>query len=83
MVRPEGLGLSAELAAGLQAWSDWRDRHSEYGGGRVATDEQHRAWFEQGRELARRLSEETGAEVVYRPDRAGADPDCPNCGDRD
>ena len=82
MVRPEGLGLSAELSSGLQVWSDWKDLHSEYGGGRVASEEQHRAWSEQGRELARRLSEETGAEVVYQWDRRDADPDCPHCGHR-
>jgi hypothetical protein len=82
MARPEGLGLSAELSSGLQAWSDWKDLHSEYGGGRVASEEQHRAWSEQGRELTRRLSEETGAEVVYQWDRGDANPECPHCGHR-
>lgn len=83
MVRPERLGLSAELSSALQAWSDWIYLHSEYGGGRVASEEQRRASGEQGRELARRLSAETGAEVVYKGDRIGdADPDCPHCGHR-
>ncbi|CCH17210.1 hypothetical protein MILUP08_42130 [Micromonospora lupini str. Lupac 08] len=66
MVSPETLGLSAELAAGLRAWSDWKDQHSEYGGGRVATDEQHRARSEQGRTLSRQLAEETAAEGPVR-----------------
>jgi len=83
MVDPEGLGLSVELASDLRAWSEWKDLHSEYGGGRAATDQQYRAWSEQGRKLARRLSEETGVEVVYREDRGEVDLDCPNCGQRD
>ncbi|MCZ7379849.1 hypothetical protein [Micromonospora sp. WMMC250] len=69
MARPEGLGLSAELATGLRAWSDWKDLYHEFGGGRVATDEQYRGWADQRRKLARRLSEETGATVVYQGDR--------------
>jgi hypothetical protein len=75
-------GVSAELSSGLRAWSAWKDLHSEVGGGRVGSEEQYRAWSEQGRELARRLSEETGAEVVYRGDRGDTDPDCPHCGRR-
>ncbi|MCO1597395.1 hypothetical protein M8C17_19775 [Micromonospora sp. RHAY321] len=80
MARPEGLGLSARLATGLRAWSDWKALHSEYGGGRVATDEQYREWIGQGRKLARRLSEETGATVAYPGDRGEANPDFPHCG---
>ncbi|MBM0277365.1 hypothetical protein JM949_19215 [Micromonospora sp. STR1s_6] len=55
------------------------DVHSEYGGGQVATDEQYRAWTEQGRKLAQQLSEETGAAVVYQGDRGEVDLDCPYC----
>ncbi|MFY1595380.1 hypothetical protein [Micromonospora sp. WMMD737] len=82
MVHPEGLRLSPKLATGLGAWSDWMDMHSEYGGGRVATDEQYRAWTEQGRKLAQQLSEETGAAVVYRGDHVEVADDCPYCGHR-
>ncbi|MEU2663754.1 hypothetical protein [Micromonospora sp. NBC_01740] len=82
MVPPEGLRLSVELATALRAWSDWMDMHSEYGGGRVGTDEQYRAWTEQGRKLAQQLSEETGAAVVYQGDRGEVDIDCPSCGRR-
>lgn len=51
MARPAGLGLSAEPATGLRAWSGCKDLHSEYGGGRVATDEQYRDWIDRGRKL--------------------------------
>jgi hypothetical protein len=80
MVRPEGLGISAELAGELRRWAEWGDAHSEYGGGRPAAGAERRAWFERGRELAGRLAAETGAEVVYAWPADGADPDCPHCG---
>ncbi|MBM0275516.1 hypothetical protein [Micromonospora tarensis] len=82
MVRPEELRLSVELATGLRTWSDWMDMHSEYGGGRLATDEQYRAWTEQGRKLARQLAEETGSAVVYQHDRGEVDVSCSYCGHR-
>ncbi|MFV2112134.1 hypothetical protein ACFHW0_07295 [Micromonospora sp. LOL_025] len=81
-VSPEWLSISAKLATELRAWSDWMDLHSEYGGGRAATDEQYRAWAAQGRKLAQQLAEETGAEVVYQGDRGEIDLDCPHCGRR-
>lgn len=43
-------------------------------------DKQYREWIDQGRKLTRRLSEETGATVVYPEDRGEADLDCPRCG---
>jgi hypothetical protein len=78
-LRPEALGLSAELTADFTAWAAWEDRHSEYGGRQPATGGERQAWFEHGRELARRLAAETGAEVVYDWPVDGADPDCPYC----
>jgi hypothetical protein len=83
MARPAPLGISAELAAGLQAWADWQDAHGEYGGGMPATGEEWAAHTEEGRALAGRLARETGAEVVYRFGSSGErDRDCPHCGDR-
>lgn len=76
MVRPEGLGISDGLVADLWAWSTWADTHGEYGGGDPATTADRTAWWERGRDLARRLEAETGAAVVFgRP----ADPACPTC----
>ncbi len=80
MARPESLGISAELATELRAWADWHDAHSEYGGQHPATGAQRRRWFSQGRMLAQRLSDETGADVVYQWPSGGADAECPHCG---
>lgn len=81
MLTPKLLGISARLTQDLRAWAQWADRHSEVGGGRSADGEAHLAHVERGRELADRLAEETGAEVVYdKVSERGNPPDCPHCG---
>jgi len=84
-VGPGFLGISAELAAALQAWSDWHDRHYQAAWRDAAnpagpaTDDEWRIWRARGRILAQRLAEETGDEVVYRWSEE-RDILCPHCG---
>lgn len=81
MAKPELLGISPQLAEDLQAWADWKDRHSAYGGGLSAGSESGTAHLAQGQELADRLAEETGAVVIYGEVLCGDNPpDCPHCG---
>jgi len=82
MAGPGPLGISAGLADDLRDWQAWWERHSRWGGGESATVEQRQAWTADGKALARRLADETGAAVVYRwPFGSdGADPECPHCG---
>jgi hypothetical protein len=83
---PRYLGLSADLATALQSWADWHDRHqpaARQGRGepRLADDDDRRRWRDEGATLARRLADETDAEVVYFPgEEAVMATDCPHCG---
>jgi transposase-like zinc ribbon protein len=79
---PGHLGVSEGLAAGLRAWAEWRDAHSEWGGRRPATTAEREAHQERGRVLAERLRRETGAEVLFEWRWPDGDPDCPHCGER-
>jgi hypothetical protein len=73
---PEYLGLSTGLAAALQSWANWQDQHQSTAWRGTqnppppTTEEDWRRWRDEGETLARRLADETGAEVVYRPDLA-------------
>ncbi|MBO4210142.1 hypothetical protein [Micromonospora echinofusca] len=84
---PEALGLSAGLAADLQAWADWQDRHQPAawrgpdGCAEPATGQDWQRWRTTGQELAHRLAAETGAAVVCLWPSEGRDPHCPHCGD--
>jgi hypothetical protein len=83
---PQFLGISADLAGELQAWADWHDRRQQSADrspafpAEPATVDERRQWRAHGVVLARRLAEETGAEVVYHETFDGWDPDCPHCG---
>src|SRR3954451_22457071 len=83
---PECLGISAELAADLQAWADWQDRHQhpswqDPNTAEPATDDDWRRWQAHGQVLAQRLADETHAEVVYLWPSEGRDTNCPHCGE--
>jgi hypothetical protein len=79
-VLPKALGISAELAADLQAWADWHDAHRSERSDRSAGPAAR--WHADGRTLAQRLAAETGDAVVYRWPAEGYDPGCPSCADR-
>jgi hypothetical protein len=85
-VGPAYLQISAELAAGLQAWATWQDEHQHAawrgpnGTPNPSTDEDWRLWHAGGRVLAERLARETGDEVVYLWPLDGRDPECTWCG---
>ncbi|MEH1016091.1 hypothetical protein V6U90_23640 [Micromonospora sp. CPCC 206060] len=86
-IGPAALGLSVGLAADLQTWADWQDRHHEAAwrgpddGAEPATAEDWQRWRTAGQELALRLAAETGAAVVCLWPSEGRDPQCPYCGD--
>jgi hypothetical protein len=84
---PGFLGISDDLAAELQAWSDWHDRHGQEAwrdaagvAAEPAAESEWQSWRERGRILARRLAAETGDEVVYCWPAEGRDNLCPHCG---
>jgi hypothetical protein len=82
---PRYLGLSADLSTALQSWADWHDQHQPAPGLREgdpssADDDDWRRWKDTGATLARRLADETDAEVVYFPSEKAAD--CPHCRSR-
>lgn len=81
-ISPGALGLTPELADGLQSWADWQDAHHQPGGDPPdkATPAEWAQWRERGRLLAAQLAEETGATVVYLWPSQGCDPHCPECG---
>ncbi|MGC4786323.1 hypothetical protein ACLQ22_00545 [Micromonospora sp. DT178] len=84
-VGPAYLRISAALAADLQTWAAWQDRH-QHSAWRGTCDtppptttEDWVRWRANGRVLAERLAEETGDEVVYLWPSGGRDPECPHC----
>ncbi|GAA0493488.1 hypothetical protein Ade02nite_21550 [Paractinoplanes deccanensis] len=87
-VSPRSLGITEELAAALQEWSLWQERHQagpdlwSIENAPPTTPEEWAAWNTRGRRLSERLAEETGDLVVYLWPRDGRDPDCPHCGER-
>ncbi|MGK5683229.1 hypothetical protein [Actinoplanes sp. URMC 104] len=84
---PRSLGISDELAAALDEWSRWQDRHQQgpdlwsIQNAPRATDEEWAEWKSRGAQLAKQLAAESGDLVVYMWPWEGCDPSCPHCGE--